>query len=202
MPPKKKTGKRVYQLKVRLRDISPPVWRRIQVTEDVTLYKLHRILQTVMGWTDSHLHEFMISETVYADPETDLEPDVEDEKIVKLDQIISEENQTFHYMYDLGDCWEHEILVEKILLPEKGVRYPVCLAGKRACPPEDCGGAPGYDSLLEILKDPSHPEHDHMFAWLPGDLDTEKFDVEGVNKRLQPTRGRSGKTGIKSGDTT
>lgn len=198
MPPKKKTGKRVYQLKVTLRDVSPPIWRRLQVTGDVTLYKLHRILQTVMGWTDSHLHEFMISETAYADPEIDLEADVEDEKIAKLGQVISEENQTFHYMYDLGDCWEHEILVEKILPAERDVRYPVCLTGKRACPPEDCGGAPGYEELLEILKDPSHPEHDHMFAWLPGDLDPEKFDVDEVNKRLRPAGGRSRKPRVKS----
>ena len=184
MPAKKKSGeKRVYQLKVMLRDIRPPIWRRIQVTSDVTLRDLHSILQTMMGWTDSHIHEFDVFGDPYGDPAV-MEEEVLDEQSVTLDRLITGEKEKFHYIYDLGDSWEHEIVVEKILPLEKGTPYPVCLTGKRACPPEDCGGALGYAELLEILKDPSHPEHEETIEWLPGDFDSEKFDIESVNRRL------------------
>jgi hypothetical protein len=185
MPAKKKSAeKRVYQLKVTLRNIIPPIWRRIQVTSDTNLKYLHGILQTVMGWTDSHLHEFTIRGIPYGDPSDDMEDNIQDEKNVRLGNLISEEGDRFHHLYDFGDSWEHEILVEKILPLEKGTLYPVCLTGKRACPPEDCGGALGYEELLEILKDPFHPEHEEMFDWLPGDFDSEKFDLESVNREL------------------
>ncbi|MFC1835354.1 plasmid pRiA4b ORF-3 family protein [Thermodesulfobacteriota bacterium] len=188
MPARKKpNNKLVYQLKVTLRDIRPPIWRRIQVVSDMTLYELHWALQTVMGWSNSHLHEFMIFDNAYGDPKMDEASDVEDERVVKLGDVISDEKETFHYMYDFGDCWEHEILVEKILPVGKGVRYPVCVTGKRSCPPEDCGGATGYEELLAALGDTSHPDHDDLFDWLPGDFDSEKFDVEAVNRRLRPS---------------
>ena len=184
---KKPGGKRVYQLKVMLRDIRPPIWRRIQVRSDTNLQRLHRIIQTVMDWHESHLHEFEILGARYGDSEF-MQGEVEDEQIAKLGKLITEEKEKFLYRYDLGDCWDHEVLVEKIMPPEDGIRYPVCLAGKRACPPEDCGGAPGYEELLEILGDPSHPEHEDRFLWLPGDFDSEKFDVDSVNKRLRGTQ--------------
>ncbi len=193
MPAQKKSGKRVYQLKVTLRDVRPPIWRRVQVTGDASLFKLHRIIQTVMGWHDEHLHEFEVKGEFYGDAEIN-EGDLLDEKSALLRRLVADQNEHFHYMYDLGDCWEHEILVEKILPVEKGVSYPVCLKGERACPPENCGGGPGYEKLLKILSDPSHSEHDHMFAWLPGDFDTEKFDVEDANKRLRPTGSKPRKT--------
>lgn len=188
MPPKKKLSeKRVYQLKVTLRDIRPPIWRRIQVTSETDLDDLHWILQTVMGWYGGHLHEFDVFGTPYGDPLLS-EGDVMDEASVTLGQLITGEKEKFHYLYDFGDSWEHEILIEKILPFDKGTSYPVCVTGKRACPPEDCGGAPGYEELLEILSDPSHPEHEDRFDWLPGDFDSEKFDVESVNKRLAGSR--------------
>jgi hypothetical protein len=184
MPVKKKSGEnKVYQIKVTLRDIRPPIWRRIQVSSDTNLQRLHRILQTVMGWHGGHLHEFDVFGDPYGDPEV-MEGEALDERKVTLGKLISGEKEKFHYLYDFGDSWEHEILVEKILPIEKGIHYPVCLTGKRACPPEDCGGPPGYENLLEILKDPSHPEHEDMFDWLPGDFDSEKFDIESVNRRL------------------
>jgi len=187
MPTRKKSDEKlVYQLKVTLPDSKPQIWRRIRVLNDITLYELHWTLQTVMGWTNSHLHEFTISGTAYGDSEDDdLEEDIEDEKIVKLGQVITKEKERFHYLYDFGDSWEHEIVVEKILPVEKGVRYPVCMEGERACPVEDCGGTEGYEALLEALGDPSHPEHEDMFEWLPGDFDPEKFDVAAVNKMLR-----------------
>lgn len=191
MPAGKKPNKKlVCQLKVTLRDIRPPIWRRIQVLSDITLHEFHWTLQAVMDWSNSHLHEFMISGNAYGDPEMDSEADVEDEKTVRLGQVISAEKEKFYYLYDFGDSWQHEILVEKILPVGKGVNYPVCVTGKRACPPEDCGGAPGYEELLEALGDPSHPEHEDLFDWLPGDFDSEKFDVEAVNRRLRPSGSR------------
>lgn len=127
------------------------------------------VLQTVMGWYGGHLHEFDVFGDSYGDPEV-MEGEVLDERSVTLGKLITAEKEKFHYLYDFGDSWDHEILVEKILPLEKGTHYPVCVTGKRACPPEDCGGAPGYEELLEILKDPSHPEHEDMFDWLPGVL--------------------------------
>lgn len=183
----KSDKKRVYQLKVTLRDIRPPIWRRIQVQSNTNLYRLHEILQVVMDWTNSHLHEFDIFGESYGDPEV-LEGEVLDERSAILGRLITGEKEKFHYLYDFGDSWEHEIIVEKILPVEEGTRYPVCVAGKRACPPEDCGGAPGYGELLEILGDPSHPEHEDRFDWLPGDFDSEKFDIESVNKKLRGSR--------------
>jgi len=188
MPVKKKSGeKRVYQLKVTLRDIRPPIWRRIQVTSDTNLQYFHEVLQTVMGWYGGHLHEFEVFGKAYGDPDV-MEGEVLDEMSITLGQLITGEKGKLHYVYDFGDSWEHEILVEKILPVEKGTHYPVCLAGKRACPPEDCGGVPGYEELLEILKDPSHPDHEEKFEWLPGDFDSEKFDLESVNGRLRGSR--------------
>jgi len=184
MPSKKKSGeKRVYQLKVTLRHVRPPIWRRIQVTGDTNLQRLSYVLQTVMGWHGGHLHEFDVFGDPYGDAQA-LEGEVLDERSVTLGQLITSEKEKFRYMYDFGDSWDHDILVEKILPVEKGAHYPICLTGKRACPPEDCGGVPGYEELLEILRDPSHPEHDEKFDWLPGDFDSEKFDIEWVNRRL------------------
>ena len=178
--------KRVYQLKVTLRRITPPIWRRILVPHDIWLDKLHRVLQIAMGWTDKHLHKFVIKGASYKHPAVErLQGDLaENETSFKLYRIVPREKERFEYMYDFGDYWVHEIVVEKILPLEKGTSYPVCVAGKRACPPEDCGGPTGYRELLEIFADPSHPEHEDKFSWLPGDFDSEKFDIKAVNRRL------------------
>jgi hypothetical protein len=184
MPPKNKSEqKRVYQIRVALRDVTPPIWRRIQITGDMNLRQLHWTLQTVMGWQEEHRHRFDFFGTRYGDPRV-IEGEVLDETKVILCQLIIGEKEKFLYLYDFGDAWEHEILVEKILPVEKGTRYPVCLTGKRACPPEGSGGTTEYEELLNILNDPSHPEHEETFEWLPGDFDSEKFDVESVNRRL------------------
>ena len=175
----------IYQLKVTLKDIRPPIWRRIQVADQIRLDRLHEILQIVMGWTDIHLHEFVVKEISYGDTSMDTGRDLKNEKRVSLSNILSVEESKFLYIYDWGDYWEHEILLEKIIPFQTGTRYPVCLAGKRACPPEDCGGPSGYEELLEILGDPSHSEHEERFGWLSGDFDTEKFDVASINMRLQ-----------------
>ena len=138
-----------------------------------------------MGWAGGHLHQFIDGEDYYGPP--DLE-DAENENRVRLNQIAPAEKARFLYEYDFGDSWEHDILVEKILPAEVGVKYPVCLKGARACPPDDCGGVWGYADLLEALKDPAHPEHKEMLEWIGGELDPEAFDLEEVNKMLQELR--------------
>jgi Plasmid pRiA4b ORF-3-like protein len=177
----------VYQLKVTLQDSKPPIWRRIQVSADITLSKLHHIVQTVMGWSDSHLHQFIVGDTFYGipDPDSFMDMDTKYESRAKLNQIAPAEKSKFVYEYDFGDSWEHLILVEKILPAEEGAQYPVCLTGKRACPPEDVGGVWGYDEFLAAIRDADHPDHEEMLEWADGDFDPEAFDLEAVNKALK-----------------
>jgi hypothetical protein len=188
MPGQSRGANLIYQIKVTLTEIMPPIWRRIQVTDETRLDRVHEILQIVMGWTDIHLHEFRSGGILYGDTSMDTGRDMKNEKRVTLSGLISREKTKFSYIYDWGDHWEHEILLEKIIPLHTGPRYPVCLAGKRACPPENCGGPSGYEELLKILSDPTHPEHEDKFNWLPGDFDSEKFDMESVNKRLRGSR--------------
>lgn len=143
-PIAKPTAGSVYQLKVTLQDSKPPIWRRILVPADITLSKLHRILQVTMGWSDSHLHQFIVADTYYGVSEPGagfgMDMEVKNESRVKLDKIAPAEKSRIIYKYDFGDSWEHQILVEKILPAEEGAPYPLCITGKRACPPEDVGG--------------------------------------------------------------
>lgn len=181
----------IYQIKVTLRHSKPPIWRRIQVPGDINLAKLHRILQVVMGWEDYHLHQFIVGGTYFGQPHPDYEDfglEMRDEKRVKLQQIVPGEKLKFVYEYDFGDNWQHDLRVEKVLPPEPGVRYPRCLKGKRACPPEDVGGVWGYDSFLEAIQDPDHPEHDIMLEWIGGEFDPEVFDLDEINAALRRVR--------------
>ena len=152
----------IYQIKVTLEHIHPPIWRRISVSGNTTLLKLHDILQIVMGWEDYHLHMYTIEGSIYGDPADDEYGDLGtlSEANYKLSQLIHHEGKRFGYEYDFGDSWDHTLLVEKILPPQEGLRYPTCLKGKRACPPEDVGGVGGYEYFLEAIRDPSHHEHE------------------------------------------
>lgn len=184
----------IYQIKVTLDDTHPPIWRRILVPGNTTLLKLHDILQIVMGWEDYHLHMFTIEGLIYGDPADDEfgELGTMNEANYKLSEVIYGEGQRFSYEYDFGDSWEHTLLVEKILPPAEGVRYPLCLKGKRACPPEDVGGVWGYQLFLEAIRDPQHAEHEEYLAWVGGEFDPEAFDLEEVNANLRSMgRGRS-----------
>ncbi len=180
----------VYQLKVTLDGIKPSIWRRIQVRGDITLFKLHKILQVVMGWQDHHLHQFVINGECYSviSIEADmLGDDFKDEKKFLLNRIIPGEKFKFTYEYDFGDGWDHTILAEKILRPEEELKAPVCLDGKRSAPPEDCGGEGGYHDVLKALKNPSRPDNAELLEWL-GEYDPEYFDADMVNKRLAKIR--------------
>lgn len=178
----------IYQLKVTLRGSKPPIWRRLQVSGDVTLYQLHHILQIAFDWTQSHLHQFVADDVYYGEPDLDpfgFGPSTEDERKVLLKQIAPGPKHSFVYEYDFGDSCEHVVLVEKTFPPERDVHYPRCITGKRAAPPEDCGGIWGYYELLEALSDPDHPEHEDLAGWMDNpDFDPEAFSPEDVNERL------------------
>lgn len=177
----------IYQIKVTLKWSKPPIWRRIQVRGDTRLGKLHLILQVAMGWWDEHLHEFDTGSIRYGLPDPDFPSDLRNERNVRLDKV-AREGGTFRYIYDYGDNWVHEIKVEKVLDPEPGARYPRCLTGKRACPPEDCGGVPGYERMLEIVANPKDEEHEEIVEWLGDDFDPEAFDLAAVNEELEQLR--------------
>lgn len=174
----------LYQFKVMLRGIDPPVWRRIQIWEDVTLVQLHRVLQMVMGWEDYHLHEFRIGRKIYAVPDLDDERKIIDVKRTRIHVVIQQVGTEFEYVYDLGDYWEHVLVLEAILQPAPDTLYPRCIAGERNCPPEDVGGPGGYEEYLEAMADPEHEEHENMIAWR-GPFDPEAFSLIMINQQLQ-----------------
>ena len=176
----------IYQIKVTLNDSKPPIWRRILVPDSISLHQLHTILQIVMGWTNSHLHQFIIDDEYYGEPDEEdgYSEELKNEKRYRLNQFVARKGFKFIYEYDFGDSWEHTVHVEAILPVQKGAQYPVCLKGKRACPPEDVGGVWGYDDLLKAFADPKHPEHDDIVEELGEDFDPEFFDMEDVNLGL------------------
>jgi hypothetical protein len=178
----------IYQLKVTLKGIRPPIWRSFLIASTASLENVHHVLQIVMGWTDSHLHEFAKEDIRYGMPDAEFPSDVRNEAKYRLNQVLKQEKEKLLYTYDFGDGWEHEILLEKILPFEADAQLPVCLKGKRACPPEDVGGIWGYMTFLEAVSDPAHPEHDSMLEWATGDtehpFDSEHFDLATVNEML------------------
>ncbi len=178
----KGTGK-IYQLKITLKDIRPPIWRRVLVP-DCPLPVLHDIIQIAMGWQDSHLHEFEFGGRRFSDPETAAELETEVAADAMLGALVPKEKFKFQYHYDFGDDWRHEIVVEKILPPEPGKDYPLCLAGKRSCPPEDVGGPWSYPEFVEAIGDPKHKDHAHWAEWI-GEFDAEKFSVDEVNDQFR-----------------
>jgi len=175
---------RVYQLKVTLKDTKPPIWRRILARADTRLGDLHVILQVVMGWTDSHLHQFIAKGQYFGAPTDDGIAEASDEDEFTLGQVVRAERSKLVYEYDFGDGWMHDVLVEEIRPVEAKAKYPRCVDGKRACPPEDCGGVWGFYNMLEAVRDPKHPEHDDLVEWLGDEFDEEAFDLDAVNKDL------------------
>ena len=167
----------VYRLKITLRDIRPPVWRRIEVPGDTRLDQLHLMFQAAMGWMNCHLHSISIGDLDYGRSDPEFDTDMENEKKFRLQNLIQKEKTGFRYVYDFGDDWEHDVLVEQIAPQEPRVEYPRCLAGSRACPPEDVGSTIGYEHFLEAIRDPEHDEHDELLEWIGGSFDPDAFDV-------------------------
>ena len=172
----------VYQLKVTLLHSQPPIWRRLQVDSGVTLDQLHHTLQVVMGWTNSHLHGFRVVQPGQGGARRLLPIESADEKATRLGTLLRRPKDWFVYDYDFGDSWEHEVLLEQVVPRSSPARYPMVLAGRGACPPEDVGGLPGYYHFLEAIKDPKHPEHEDMMEWAGKDFDSAAFDVAEVNR--------------------
>ncbi len=180
----------MFQLKISLSDISPSIWRRVLVPEEMTLIELHDLIQEIFAWQDYHLHRFDIRGMTFVCP-PDWEEDGDkyhDGRKTALKTLIPglvPEGSHFSYVYDLGDHWTHQIVVEKVLPDDPQQKPPVVLKGRRAGPPEDVGGEIGYERFLQALQNPDHPEHETLLNWVGGAFDPEAFDLAALNHRLK-----------------
>lgn len=180
--------KHVYQFRIQLKEIKPPIWRRIQVPEVYTFWDLHVAIQDAMGWVDYHLHEFTIKNPSMGKKVQlgiPFEDDWDDEPFLpgwehKIAAYFTMENATARYLYDFGDGWVHTVRLEGIEPRDTDIVYPICVGGKRACPPEDCGGVHGYEDLLAIINDRDHEEHQSTMEWLNGGFGPDKFSPKQV----------------------
>ncbi|MFG1843274.1 plasmid pRiA4b ORF-3 family protein [Micromonospora sp. NPDC049175] len=182
--------RQIFQLKMSLAGVRPPVWRRVLVPAGYTLDRLHRVVQHAMGWRDCHLHSFEIDAMPYGEPDPDGELALHDEMDVRLDAVLGKGSR-FSYTYDFGDWWEHDLVVEDALTADPDERYPVCLDGERACPPEGVGGPPGYQALLVALADdgaaagPVDPRHATLRDWAGSTFDPSRFDPDRTTTLLR-----------------
>lgn len=179
----------IYQFKITLRDITPPIWRRIQVPAEYMFWDLHVAIQDAMGWEDSHLHDFAFRKDRFdrgvhigiPDPDND---DVQRNIIpgwkAKIKDYFVAEKSKAIYWYDFGDDWTHDVVLEKILPYDPKQKYPACMAGKRACPPENCGSIPGYYTICEAMANPKDKNRKELLEWLGGVYDPEKFNARDV----------------------
>ncbi|OTA21965.1 plasmid pRiA4b ORF-3-like family protein [Xenorhabdus beddingii] len=181
-----------YLLKITLTEMSPCIWRRFVVPSHISLDRLHDVIQIVMGWNDSHLHQFAFGIKRFTEMPEEPEDGKEEGK-VKLDALLKRKGSKFTYLYDFGDGWEHEIILENSHYSPEELPTPIfCVEGQRACPPENCGGIYSYMELIDILKAPSHKDYQAMFKWVNGKSDIssdkifspEKFNIEEVNNML------------------
>ena len=180
----------VYQFKITLTSFEPSIWRRILVPSHYSFWDLHVAIQDSMGWLDYHLHSFSIKDPITNGKVEigipDEEYDAFDRKVladhkVKISKYFNGNNRDARYEYDFGDSWIHKIKFEKIIQATVGEKYPKCIDGQMACPPEDCGGIGGYYDLLSVLNDPKNEEYNEMIEWLGGEFDPEKFDPKDVS---------------------
>jgi len=178
--------KKIYQIKIALKESKPKIWRRLLVPSDLLLSHFHEVIQVAMGWTNSHLHQFIKNKTFYT--EKMIGDDLWDEmgnvdySGMKISDLLKKEKDKIIYEYDFGDSWKHDITLEKIEESEINDYRPICLTGKNNCPPEDCGGIWGYNDMLEILKQPDHEEYEEYVEWLGEEYDPEYFDKNEINK--------------------
>jgi hypothetical protein len=181
---------RMYLLTIRLYGIELDIWRRFVVPGDITLDRLHDVIQIVMGWQDYHLHTFTIGKKRYTENPESKEDGAREDRY-RLVDLIKQKGRTFAYEYDFGDDWRHTITIEDSRYSNPGLQAPLaCLDGAGACPPEDVGGVPGYHEFLKALKDPRHAEHENYKEWISGhpcyhgNYDSERFDIDAVNDEL------------------
>ncbi|HBG27610.1 MAG: hypothetical protein A2Y10_15770 [Planctomycetes bacterium GWF2_41_51] len=186
----KASGKsaQIYQLEVWLNEIEPRIWRKFEVPSNIRLDKLNGVIQDVMGWTNSHLHSFNAGENEYSMPypgDESYNEGMLDERKAKLTDIVGRSKDRFVYVYDFGDNWEHIVELVEIKEPQRGVKYPVCLAGERACPPEDCGGPWSYPEFLQTLRGRNKKERQELIDWLGYEFNPEEFDIDEINQMLK-----------------
>ena len=174
----------IYELKVALCDVAPAIWRQVQVRSGISLARLHKVLQIAMGWTESHLHEFRARDQYYGRPHPELPPR-DDERKTVLSDVLRAPGDRLIYVYDFGDGWRHEVVLERVLDAEPACEYPRLMDGARACPPEDCGGVAGYANLLVVLANPRHPQHRDLVEWVGGSFDPEAFGADELNRALR-----------------
>jgi hypothetical protein len=191
------SSQNIYQIKVSLLGTKPPIWRRLLVPASMTLAKLHDVLQTAMGWAGGHMHEFRTADRHFGIPDPEdrsMGMQVENERSIRLSSVIRSAGAKLIYTYDFGDNWEHAVVLEKLLPAQLSLdlEYPICIDGKLACPPDDCGGIPGYYELIEALADPEHDRNEEISEWISDVFDPQAFSVEEVNRKLAPKR-RPGK---------
>ena len=179
-------GTPAYRLYVELDWVRPKVWRRLLVPVTIELPLLHVMLLWGMGWEGGHLHEFVFGHDHYGPSEPGWGQEVDDEEGVTLREALGA-RRTFQYVYDYGDNWVHKVKIEGIVTSAEPIANALCIGGESACPPEDVGGAPGYEEFLEALADPDHPEHEHLKTWIGRPFDPRAFDIDEVNRRLTQT---------------
>jgi hypothetical protein len=187
MPARARTSPDVYQIRISL--LETEIWRRVLALPDFSLLKFHQVIQIAMGWSDSHLHEFRVGKNIYGAPDEDDDAFTitrrQDERHVLLREMLPRRGSKASYTYDFGDSWEHEIKLEKLVAYDPATTYPLCVAGEMACPPDDCGGIPGYFELLEAIRDPQHERHAELLECAGDDYDPERFSLEQVNRVFQ-----------------
>ena len=171
----------IYQIKLTLEGAKPPIWRRIEIYEDTTLADLHKIIQSTMGWMNGHLHHFITYHEYYTPP-SEFDDFGINYQGMKIKQLLSAKGHKIRYEYDFGDSWLHQLELEAIKEAESTIKYPRCIKGKRACPPEDCGGVWRYMELIEIMKNPKDIKKEYE-VWLRK-LEPEKFDLDRINDKL------------------
>ncbi len=181
--------KKIFQIQIALKGFKPKIWRRILVPSDMLFSDFHKVIQTTMGWTNSHLHQFRKNRTRYAPKsqydDLGFDMDIVNYGNMKISDLLTKEKEKIFYEYDFGDGREHDIILEKILPFYKKSNYPICLKGKMSYPPDDCGGIWGYSDMLEILKQPDHEEYEEWMEWVGGEFDPTYFDIGEINEMLK-----------------
>lgn len=181
----------IYQIQIALSGFKPKIWRRVLVPSNLLLKDFHNIIQITMGWTNSHLHQFIQDNMFYSVkyPDDDLWDDSRNicykKNRIRISDLLTFEKDKMIYEYDFGDSWKHDIILEKILPYDSVKQFPICVTGKMNCPPEDCGGIWSYCQLLEIINQPDHVEYEELMEWLGGEFDPNYFNKDEVNEMLK-----------------
>lgn len=197
----------ILQIKITLLHLKPAVWRRVLVPAGLNLKRLHDTIQAAMGWYDQHMYEFRIGDRRYGARDVDggFDPDLADANNIKLSTLVEKDVERFFYVYDFGDDWRHEVVIENTRPGEPGIDYPILVEGQRRCPPEDCGDPPGFEVLLEAISDPDHPYHEDALDWHGEAYDPDDIERTIIDAQLSriarsrrggmKARGRPRKTG-------